>query len=199
MSQKKYEITEITHPKYPWLHRIRARCQVNEQVGPGALGGYVQTEDNLSQDGTCWIYDQAICCEEAVVEDDGRMFDGAVARGSALISGDARMFEWAVAEGNSSFFSGELKEDARLSGNAVVNRSDNGLSPLIGRKSNVYGSVCGWFVVNDNIFEGEHYLNRTEDMFILENGKREVLVKQRKLEPPEEYRNEKSKREDRER
>ena len=187
------------HPKYPWLHRIRARCQVNEQVGPGALGGYVQTEDNLSQDGTCWIYDQAICCEEAVVEDDGRMFDGAVARGSALISGDARMFERAVAEGNSSFFSGELKEDARLSGNAVVNRSDNGLSPLIGRKSNVYGSVCGWFVVNDNIFEGEHYLNRTEDMFILENGKREVLVKQRKLEPPEEYRNEKSKREDRER
>lgn len=199
MSQKKYEITEITHPKYPWLHRIRARCQVNEQVGPGALGGYVQTEDNLSQDGTCWIYDQAICCEEAVVEDDGRMFDGAVARGSALISGDARMFERAVAEWNSSFFSGELKEDARLSGNAVVNRSDNGLSPLIGRKSNVYGSVCGWFVVNDNIFEGEHYLNRTEDMFILENGKREVLVKQRKLEPPEEYRNEKSKREDRER
>ena len=199
MSQKKYEITEITHPKYPWLHRIRARCQVNEQVGPGALGGYVQTEDNLSQDGTCWIYDQAICCEEAVVEDDGRMFDGAVARGSALISGDARMFERAVAEGNSSFFSGELKEDARLSGNAVVNRSDNGLSPLIGRKSNVYGSVCGWFVVNDNIFEGEHYLNRTDDMFILENGKREVLVKQRKLEPPEEYRNEKSKREDRER
>lgn len=199
MSQKKYEITEITHPKYPWLHRIRARCQVNEQVGPGALGGYVQTEDNLSQDGTCWIYDQAICCEEAVVEDDGRMFDGAVARGSALISGDARMFERAVAEGNSSFFSGELKEDARLSGNAVVNRSDNGLSPLIGRKSNVYGSVCGWFVVNDNIFEGEHYLNRTEDMFILENGKREVLVKQRKLEPPEEYQNEKSKREDRER
>ena len=199
MSQKKYEITEITHPKYPWLHRIRARCQVNEQVGPGALGGYVQTEDNLSQDGTCWIYDQAICCEEAVVEDDGRLFDGAVARGSALISGDARMFERAVAEGNSSFFSGELKEDARLSGNAVVNRSDNGLSPLIGRKSNVYGSVCGWFVVNDNIFEGEHYLNRTEDMFILENGKREVLVKQRKLEPPEEYRNEKSKREDRER
>lgn len=199
MSQKKYEITEITHPKYPWLHRIRARCQVNEQVGPGALGGYVQTEDNLSQDGTCWIYNQAICYEEAVVEDDGRMFDGAVARGSALISGDARMFERAVAEGNSSFFSGELKEDARLSGNAVVNRSDNGLSPLIGRKSNVYGSVCGWFVVNDNIFEGEHYLNRTEDMFILENGKRKVLIKQRKLEPPEEYRNEKNKREDRER
>lgn len=51
--QKKYEITEIDHPKYPWLHRIRALRQVNEQVSAGSLGGYVQTEDNLSQDGTC--------------------------------------------------------------------------------------------------------------------------------------------------
>ena len=181
MSRKKYEITEAAHPKYPWLHRIRAICQVNEQVSPGMLGGYVQTEDNLSQEGTCWIYDQAVCCEEAAVADDGRMFDGAVARGSALVGGDARMFERAMAEGNSSFFSGELKEDARLAGNAVVQQSDNGLSPLIGGKSNVYGTVCGWFVVNDNIFEGEHYVNRTEDMFILKEGKREVLVKQRKL------------------
>lgn len=109
MSQKKYEITEAAHPKYPWLHRIRAIRQVNEQVSPGMLGGYVQTEDNLSQEGTCWIYDQAVCCEEAAVADDGRMFDSAVARGSALVGGDARMFERAMAEGNSSFFSGELK------------------------------------------------------------------------------------------
>lgn len=116
-----------------------------------------------------------------------------------MVGGDARMFERAMAEGNSSIFSGEMKEDARLAGNAVVKQSDNGLSPLIGRKSNVYGTVCGWFIVNDNVLEGEHYLNRTEDMFILENGKREVLVKQRKLEPPEGYRKEKSKREDRER
>lgn len=199
MSQKKYEITEAAHPKYPWLHRIRAIRQVNEQVSPGMLGGYVQTEDNLSQEGTCWIYNQAVCCEEAAVADDGRMFDSTVARRSALVGGDARMFERAMAEGNSSFFSGELKEDARLAGNAVVQQSDNGQSPLIGGKSNVYGTVCGGFVVNDNIFEGEHYVNRTEDMFILKEGKREVLVKQRKLEPPEEYRKGKNKREDRER
>ena len=199
MSQKKYEITEAAHPKYPWLHRIRAIRQVNEQVSPGMLGGYVQTEDNLSQEGTCWIYDQAVCCEEAAVADDGRMFDSAVARGSALVGGDARMFERAMAEGNSSFFSGELKEDARLAGNAVVQQSDNGLSPLIGGKSNVYGTVCGGDLVSDNIIKGKHYVNRTEDMFILKEGKREVLVKQRKLEPPEEYRKGKNKREDRER
>lgn len=199
MSGKKYEITGISHPQYPWLHRIRAICQVNEQVDPGTLGGYVQAEGNLSQEGTCWIYDQAICCEEATVEDDGRMFDGSMARGSALVCGDARMFERSLAEGNSSFFSGEMKEDARLAGHAIVNQSEKGMSPLIGRKSNVYGTVCGGFIVYDNIFEGEHYRNNTEDMFILKNGKREVLVKQQKLEPPEGYRKEKKKRDDRER
>lgn len=55
MSRKKYEITEAAHPKYPWLHRIRAIRQVNEQVSPGMLGGYVQTEDNLSQIGRAHV------------------------------------------------------------------------------------------------------------------------------------------------
>ena len=103
MSQKKYEITEAAHPKYPWLHRIRAIRQVNEQVSPGMLGGYVQTEDNLSQEGTCWIYDQAVCCEEAAVADDGRMFDSTVARGSALVGGDARMLSGQWQRGTAAF------------------------------------------------------------------------------------------------
>ena len=28
----KYKITEIEHPKYPWLHRIQALIDVNEKV-----------------------------------------------------------------------------------------------------------------------------------------------------------------------
>ena len=66
----KYEITDFAHPKYPWLHRIRALIDVNEKVPKGSLGGYVQSENNLSQEGECWIYDQAICCEEATVEEE---------------------------------------------------------------------------------------------------------------------------------
>ena len=59
----KYKITEIEHPKYPWLHRIQALINVNEKVPKGTLGGFVENENNLSQEGTCWIYDDAICCE----------------------------------------------------------------------------------------------------------------------------------------
>lgn len=31
-TQKKYEITSIAHPQFPWLHRIRALVDVNEAV-----------------------------------------------------------------------------------------------------------------------------------------------------------------------
>ena len=108
----KYEITDFAHPKYPWLHRIRALIDVNEKVPKGSLGGYVQSENNLSQEGECWIYDQAICCEEATVEEEAGLFDGSIACGAALLTGDAVMYERAMADGNCCIRSGEIKEKA---------------------------------------------------------------------------------------
>lgn len=182
---KKYEITEIPHPKYPWLHRIRALVRVNENVERGDLGGYVESENNLSQEGYCWIYDSAVVCEGAVVDKDGRLFDGAMARDSVLVTGNARLFENATAEGFSYISGGELRENARAAGDAVIKPSDNGQSPLIKGESNIYGTVCGWFIIDDNIFQGERLINPTEDMFVLEHGKRSIMVKQRNLKPPE--------------
>lgn len=45
---RKYEITNIAHPHYPWLHRIRALRDVREDVRAGDLGGFVESENNLS-------------------------------------------------------------------------------------------------------------------------------------------------------
>ena len=67
MNEKKYEITNIAHPQYPWLHRIRALRDMREDVHAGDLGGFVQSEENLSQEGQCWIAGNAIVAEEAYV------------------------------------------------------------------------------------------------------------------------------------
>ena len=40
----KYKITEIEHPKYPWLHRIQAVSDVNEKVPKGTLGGFIENK-----------------------------------------------------------------------------------------------------------------------------------------------------------
>ena len=47
-SNQKYEITEISHEKYPFLHRIRALRDVSAEVSAGDLGGFVESESNLS-------------------------------------------------------------------------------------------------------------------------------------------------------
>lgn len=183
--QKKYEITDIRHPKYPWLHRIKALIPVNERVSTGELGGFVESEENLSQEGSCWLHDASISCEDAVVAKEAGLFDGAVARGSALVSGDCNLFDRALAEGNAILTSGEVKEDARVAGNAMVGKNAaQELSPLISGHSHVYGEVSGWFVIKDTVLPGEKLDNPTPDMFLLENGERNVLVKQRGLKNP---------------
>lgn len=116
--QNKYEITNIPHPKYPWLHRIRALVHVNERIPAGILGGFVESEANLSQEGKCWVYDNAVCCERAVVEKDAGLFDGAMARASALVTGDACLYdrteEWAA---------GKTVDTASLAGRRLAKKS----------------------------------------------------------------------------
>ena len=183
--QKKYKITQLSHPQYPWLHRIQALKTINEWVEAGELGGFVQSEQNLSQEGACWIYDDAICCGEAVVKQDAELHDGAAVAGFSIITGDACMYGRAWAKGNCWIQSGEVKDDAVVAGEAVIKKAGKGDSPLIAGNSRVYGTVCGKYVIKDIIFPGETYQNPTEDILILENGKRSVLMQEQKFQPPE--------------
>ena len=53
---RKYEITDIQHPDNANLHRIKALVDIPRWgVKAGDLGGYIQSESNLSQDGDCWV------------------------------------------------------------------------------------------------------------------------------------------------
>ena len=86
---KKYEITDIAHPDNPNLHRIRAVTDLTEDVLAGMLGGYVESYDNLDQEGRAWISADAIACENAVVCGDAVLTDHAVARGNAYVGKNA--------------------------------------------------------------------------------------------------------------
>ena len=52
---QKYEITDIVHPQYPWLHRIRALRDVREDVHAGDLGGFVQSEEISVRKGSAGL------------------------------------------------------------------------------------------------------------------------------------------------
>ncbi|RPD36744.1 hypothetical protein C0030_006155, partial [Candidatus Liberibacter solanacearum] len=76
---KKYELTNETI-EYDGriLHRIKALRSIGkglEEVKKGELGGYVETEQNLSQDGECWVYHEAKAYgEDTIIYEDAQVF-----------------------------------------------------------------------------------------------------------------------------
>ena len=153
-TQKKYEITSIAHPQFPWLHRIRALVDVNEAVPKGTLGGFVEYEQNLSQEGSCWIYDQAICCERAVVERSAGLFQEAIAKGDALLTGTAVMYQTSIAE-----------ESCRIPADL-----ETGDAPLILGNSLVFGNVCGKVLVRGNVLPSRSVENQTQELLVFRGG-----------------------------
>lgn len=66
-----------------------------EKIKTGTRGGWLESEDNLSQDSNCWVADDAVVCgkarihNSAVVRGKARIQDAACIQGCALISGEA--------------------------------------------------------------------------------------------------------------
>ena len=72
---KKYELTDET---MEWeghtLHRIKALRDFND-VKAGDLGGWVESEDNLSQYEKCWLCDNARIYDNAIVCNNARIYN----------------------------------------------------------------------------------------------------------------------------
>ena len=87
---KKYElITEDTiGVDNSTLYRIRALRDFGN-VKAGDLGGFVESEANLSQVGDCWIYDEAKVYGVARVCGNAQVCKNASVGGSARIAGNA--------------------------------------------------------------------------------------------------------------
>lgn len=49
--------------------------------------GWVSSENNLFQEGECWMYEETKVFENAVVYGNARLFDDALVFGAARVSG----------------------------------------------------------------------------------------------------------------
>ena len=59
------------------LHRIRALRNFGD-VKAGALGGFIEKEENLSHEGNCWVYDNTKVYNNAEIRDNAIIFGNAV-------------------------------------------------------------------------------------------------------------------------
>jgi hypothetical protein len=93
----KYELTTETETvNGVTLHRIRAErdIKLGERVivRAGELGGWVESERNLSQRGEAWVYGEARVYGEAWVYGDARVSGNARVLGEAWVYGGAKLF-----------------------------------------------------------------------------------------------------------
>ena len=64
------------------LYRIKALRDIDEFfIKKGDMGGYVESKNNLSQDGCAWVYGNARVYGDALVSGDAWVY------GNALVSG----------------------------------------------------------------------------------------------------------------
>ena len=80
---KKYELTTETKVvSGHTLYRIRALVAFGS-VDTGELGGWIEKESNLAQDGNAWVYG------DAEVYGNARVYDNAEVYGDARVAGNA--------------------------------------------------------------------------------------------------------------
>lgn len=89
---KKYILTKETKllQDQTKVYRIQAVMDFKD-VKQGDLGGFVESEENLSQKGSCWVYGDAIACQEAKISQEATLANRCQARGKALIFGNAKL------------------------------------------------------------------------------------------------------------
>ena len=119
---KKYELTSETKViDGVELHRIKALNSFGN-IKEGDLGGWIESEKNLSQDGDAWVFDNA------------KVYDNAMVYDNATVGGNATVFENATV-GGCAFISGK----STVFGNARI---------LGAARVGGHATVCGYAFIN---------------------------------------------------
>ena len=138
--EKKYEITKETmkiiddNGDEKTVHRIIALKDFGN-ARKGEFGGFVENESNLSQEGYCWIFHNAICCGNAIV------YENAILCGNACVYGNAMVCENASIRGSAKVYGFSricghsiILDSAKVYGNAIIRGNS-----IIGDNSRIYG------------------------------------------------------------
>lgn len=128
---KKYEILkdQAITMNGSTIYRIKALRNFGD-VEAGDIGGFIEKEENLSPDGPCWIYDDAMVYHNAKVRDN------VIVRGYAHVYNESQVLHNAIVE-----------DHARVHGHGIVfgnaRIKDNG-------SVFDHGIVNGFAIVQDN-------------------------------------------------
>ena len=159
------------------LFRIKALKDFND-VKNGDIGGYIQTENNLSQLGDCWIYDNAKVydnafvmgnarvednarvhnnaqvCDNAIVRDNVQVWDNARVCDNAKVFVNAQVCDNAIVRDDARVFvNAQIYDNAVVVGNAkVCDNAEIGGKARIGGNTVIQGNarICGDAIISSD-------------------------------------------------
>ena len=96
------------------LHRIR-------RLRDGKLGGWIESEDNLSQEGNCWVDDDAMVADSARVYDNAKVSLWAKVYNNAQVYGNANVSAFAEVYDNAKVYdAAHVDSNVKVYGHAKV-------------------------------------------------------------------------------
>lgn len=107
---KKYQLLENDFIIYKSakLYRIKSLIDFST-IKAGELGGYIESENNLSHEGNCWVNDDAKVYQNARVYENAKITHHAKLCGNSQAYGNARVYGYA-----------SIRDNAHIHGNARV-------------------------------------------------------------------------------
>ena len=151
--EKKYELIESDREGLYRIKALRAFCNDVTKIKKGDIGGYVASEDNLSHEGNCWLFDDAMVYDNAQVSGNAfvcgivQIYGHALVTGNTFIGDNAKIFDYAVIDAH-----GYVCDHAQIYGHAEVRSHVHGWAEVyghagvqryayIGNHAKVYGNA----------------------------------------------------------
>ncbi len=125
-TEKKYILTDETKEwRGRTLHRIQA-IRDFDNVKKGDKGGWVESENNLSHSGNCWIYNEAIAAETSEVFDDALVYGSSLIFDNAQVHGETRVFGGVEIYGNARVFGdATIRGYIAICGDAIIKQDSD--------------------------------------------------------------------------
>ena len=114
------------------LYRIKALKRIfnRKDVYPGNLGGFIESEYNLSQEGDCWVgvggfvFDNAKVLGDGYVDGGGKVFENATVKDNAIVIFDGLVRGNALICDNSMIEGGIIKGHALIKDRSIISNSE---------------------------------------------------------------------------
>ena len=173
--EKKYELIESDRECLYRIKALRDFCNDVTEIKKGDIGGYVASEDNLSHEGNCWLFDDATVYDKAYVSGNAfvrgnvQIYGHALVTDNTFIGDNARIFDHAMISDHAQIyghanvqFYAYIGNNVKVYGNTVI-----GDSAIVVDDAKIYGNAD----VKGNAYVcGDAIISSINDYIVIKNN-----------------------------